>query len=181
MRRTAVLELYPSPAGLALAEEGVDPFLEVLARVRLHDMLRAARWRPVPHDPVQLLFRASDRERRVRCCGAGDLLGARMEPVLGSDLVEQPGGAHLLGVHETREQDDVLRARDADQRRQASVVSRRQRVAERPGDGKAELRAGCTEAQIACGSDARAAATPTALAGGEGGLAHVLQRVEDAV
>src|SRR5437868_369448 len=150
-------ELLSLPPRLALAEKSVNPFLEIEARIGLHDVLRAAGWGPMPHDQVQLLLGGANRDRGMLSHGAGHLIGSRVEPVLGGDLIEQPGGAHLLRIHQAREQDDVLGARDADERRETRVVSRGQGVAQRARDGEPELRARSADAEVAGSGDAGAA------------------------
>src|SRR5438270_12126334 len=44
------IELLSLPPGLALTEKTVNPLLEVLARISLYDVLRAAGRGPMPHD-----------------------------------------------------------------------------------------------------------------------------------
>src|SRR5438552_14732091 len=78
------------PARLALGQERLDPFAEVLAHVRLDDVVAAARRSPVPHDAVQLLLCGAHGERRVGGRCPRHLPGPLVELVLGGDLVEPP-------------------------------------------------------------------------------------------
>ena len=133
------------------------------------------------HHAVQRLLRRPQRERRVLEERARHLHRPFVQALLAGDLVQQPGGAHLLRIHQPGEEEDVLGSGDPDQRREASVVSHRERVAERARDRKAEPGGGSAEPQIAGCRDARAAAGARALDGGDGGYRDVFQRVEDAV
>src|SRR5439155_1966566 len=129
------------PDRLALLHERLHALAEVAAHVAEADEVGAfLREHAIPDAPQRLLG-GLERERCVRRDHPRELIDASCERiVILRDLVVQADAQGLVGVDKTSGEDDLLHARDADERGKSHEVRHRAAIAEPARDRYAESR-----------------------------------------
>src|SRR3954451_16762784 len=176
--RTWALPARPGVA--ALLEERLHARPEVLAAVRLGDEVVAIRHVCLAQAPERLL-RHAQRDRREAGDALGEVEHVRLDLVGRHARADESGRERLIGGNHPRREDEVLRARLAENRREPRVAGHRQAVAQRARDRQAELRLRRAHAQVARRGDRQPGADRVALDLRDRRLAQAVEAAEVAV
>jgi crotonobetainyl-CoA:carnitine CoA-transferase CaiB-like acyl-CoA transferase len=79
--------LLPPPDRLALCQERIDPFAEVVAHIGAQHQIFSARWAAGLSDAMDRFFRHLNRQRRIGGDRLGDGACARLDLLTGNDLI----------------------------------------------------------------------------------------------
>ena len=126
--------------GWPLAEERLDPFLEVCTGVTPHDQI-ASRIGGEPSlgvNPTDNLLCGFDRQRRIRGDGLRCLAHRFVELGAFDDQVDETDAEGFGCLEQPSRVEDVLEVRRTDEVQEAGMVRRRQTVTKRSGNRDTE-------------------------------------------
>src|SRR5260370_24571738 len=129
-------------------------------------------------DPVESLFRCSQRDWGVFHQRSGHFFGASVEIFFAGQLVEQANALHLFCVHELRQKNQLFGPGHADQPSEPGKVPSGKGISQGSRDRKPESRRGRTNSQVARRGDPRSTASASTVDGGNRRHGDVFQRIK---